>query len=143
METENAKLASIRTMDAVVAIALLIVGGVVIMDSLRLGVGWNEIDGPAAGYFPFYIGLFLALASVVNLARPLLSERANTRTFVTKPAFRRVLAVLLPLIAYVVVLNFIGIYARRPSTSRCSASRWKDSPASVVSWSAANALARF
>jgi putative tricarboxylic transport membrane protein len=110
METENAKLASIRTMDAVVAIALLIVGGVVIMDSLRLGVGWNEIDGPAAGYFPFYIGLFLALASVVNLVRALLSERANTRTFVTKPAFRRVLAVLLPLIAYVVVLNFIGIY---------------------------------
>ena len=38
-------------------------------DSLRLGVGWRESEGPTAGYFPFYIGLFLAVASVVNLVR--------------------------------------------------------------------------
>ena len=111
METQDAKLVSVHTMDVVVAIVLLIVAGVVVMDSIRLGVRWSEIEGPAAGYFPFYIGLFLALASVINLLRALLFERANgARTFVAKPAFRRVLAVLLPLAGYVFVLNFIGIY---------------------------------
>jgi putative tricarboxylic transport membrane protein len=112
MDTPDQKLVSIRAMDAAVAIALLIASGVVIMDSLRLGVRWNEIDGPAAGYFPFYIGVILALASVVNLVKAVSVDRAaGARTFVTQVAFRRVLAVLLPLSAYVVILNYIGIYA--------------------------------
>ena len=110
METHGTRLVSIRTMDVVAAIGLLIVAGVVMTDSVRLGIQWRETEGPAAGYFPFYISLLLALASVVNLLRALRSDRTTARTFVTKPAFRRVLAVLLPLVAYVVVLNFIGIY---------------------------------
>ena len=60
METNDAALVSIRTMDVVVAIALLAVAGIVIGDSLRLGVGWQETEGPTAGYFPFYIALILA-----------------------------------------------------------------------------------
>jgi putative tricarboxylic transport membrane protein len=112
MDAPDQKLVSIRAMDAAVAVGLLIVSGVVMMDSLRLGVQWNEMDGPAAGYFPFYIGVILALASVVNLVQAVSVDRAaGARIFVTKTAFRRVLAVLLPLALYVVALSFIGIYA--------------------------------
>jgi putative tricarboxylic transport membrane protein len=110
MVTEDAKLVSARTMDVFVAIALLIVAGVVMTDSVRLGVGWHENEGPSAGYFPFYIGLFLALASVVNLARAWFDRVPGARTFVTGTAMRRVLAVLVPFAGYVVALNFIGIY---------------------------------
>lgn len=106
METP-APLVSIRTMNIIVAALLMIVAGVVMMDSLRLGIGWTA-EGPAAGYFPFYIGLILAVASLVNLLQALRADRL--RTFVTRPAFRSVLAVLIPLVAYVAVLAFIGIY---------------------------------
>jgi hypothetical protein len=110
MVNEDAKLVSLRTMDIFVAIALLVVAGVVMTDSVRLGVGWRENEGPTAGYFPFYMGLFLALASVYNLARAWFDRLPGARTFVTKTAMRRVLAVLVPFAGYVVALNFIGIY---------------------------------
>ena len=111
METQDAKLVSVRTMDIFVAIALLLVAGIVMTDSLRLGVGWRENEGPTAGYFPFYIGLFLAVASVVNLVRAWFDRAPGDRTFVTRTAIQRVLAVLLPFAGYVLALNFIGIYA--------------------------------
>ena len=105
------KLVSVRTMDAGVAVLLLGVSGVVIMDSLRLGVQWNEVEGPAAGYFPFYMGLFLAAASGVNLGRAVFAGRvAAAATFVTRDAFPRVLAVLLPLAIYAAAVGVIGIY---------------------------------
>ena len=98
-------------MDICVAIALLLVAGIVMTDSLRLGVGWRESEGPTAGYFPFYIGLFLAVASVVNLVRAWF-DRASGGSNVSSraPRSRRVLAVLLPFAGYVLALGFIGIY---------------------------------
>ncbi len=102
-------LISKRTMEIAVALLLLAGAAVVIADSVRLGIGWHPVDGPTAGYFPFYIGVILALASAVNLFRALRAGRSGG-TFVTKPAFRRVLAVLLPLIVYVIAVTFFGIY---------------------------------
>ena len=104
---EPAPLVSVRTMNIVVATILMIVAGIVITDSVRLGFGWTA-EGPAPGYFPFYIGLFLVLASAVNLVQAVRTR--GVQTFVTKPALRRVLAVLLPLVVYVAVLSYIGIY---------------------------------
>jgi len=110
-ETDNSpRLASVRTMDIVVALILIAVAGVVISDSLRLGMRWRPIEGPAAGYFPFYIGLILAVSSAVTLIRALVDKPAAGQTFVTRQAFNRVLAVLIPLIVYIVVLSVIGIY---------------------------------
>src|SRR5688572_30580448 len=103
-------LVSIRTMDIVVALILLGVAGIVIADSLRLGVRWREIEGPGAGYFPFYIGLLLAISSAVVLLRAVFDRPGAARTFVSKPAFRQVLAVLVPLVAYVGAIGVIGIY---------------------------------
>ena len=110
MPGEDAKLVSVRAMDLGVAAALFLVAAVVMADSLRLGVGWRESEGPTAGYFPFYIGLFLAVASVVNLARAWFDRAAATRTFVTRIAIARVLAMLLPFAGYVFALSYIGIY---------------------------------
>ena len=104
---ESAPLVSVRTMNIAAATILIAIAGVVITDSIRLGFGWTA-EGPAPGYFPFYIGLFLALASGVNVVQAVRAR--GVQAFVTKPACRRVLAVLLPLAAYVAVLGFIGIY---------------------------------
>src|SRR4051812_1925690 len=91
------RLVSMRTMDILVALALLVVASVasvVIADSLRLGMQWGDIDGPGAGYFPFYIGIILAFSSLAVLLRAAFDRREAARTFVSIRAFRQVLAVL-------------------------------------------------
>lgn len=104
------RLVSTRTMDIAVALLLMGAAAVVISDSLRLGMGWLENEGPRAGYFPFYIGLILGCASAVNLVRAVLDRRAGDKTFTTKPALLQVFAVLIPLAIYVAAVAFIGIY---------------------------------
>ena len=107
---EGPRLVSIRTMDIVVALLMLAAAAVVISDSIRVGIGWQENEGPRAGYFPFYIGVLLGVASAVNLIRALFDTKGATRTFTTAPAVRQVLAVLLPLLVYVAAVAYIGIY---------------------------------
>jgi hypothetical protein len=106
---QGPSLVSIRTMDIVVAVFCLVLAAIVIMDSTRLGFGWKD-DGPAAGYFPFYIGLIIVAASLVNLVRAIADKSAADDVFVTKPAFRQVLAVLAPLCVYVLFIELAGIY---------------------------------
>lgn len=103
-------LVSTRTMEIVVALLLLAAAAITIADSLRLGIRWREIDGPGAGYFPFYIGVILAASSLVLLLRAAFDRRGAAQAFVSKPAFRQVLAVLVPLIVYVAAIGVIGIY---------------------------------
>ncbi len=109
-DRDGPSLVSTRTMDIVVALLFLAASAIVITDSLRLGRGWREIEGPAAGYFPFYVGLIMAAASAVNLLRAVFDRAARDGAFVSRPAFRQVLAVLLPLAVYVGAVGFIGIY---------------------------------
>jgi putative tricarboxylic transport membrane protein len=128
--TDNSRtVISVRAMEIAVCIAFLVLSAIVIQDSLRVGAGWAEDEGPRAGYFPFYIGVIMAIASLVVLVRTILQgmqeRRANPADgggrrqakgtadgapFVTSEALKRVLLVLIPIIVYVVVLNFIGIY---------------------------------
>jgi len=108
---DGPRLVSNRTMDIAVAVFFLVMAAIVIYDSNRLGFHWQENEGPASGYFPFYIAILMSIASVVNLVRALLGRSENPdETFVSKPAFMRVLTVLIPAIIYVAVLNVIGIY---------------------------------
>jgi hypothetical protein len=57
-----------RTKSAEIAVAaLFLMAGVLVMyDSVRLGSTWGD-DGPKPGYFPFYIGLIMTVAAVMNL----------------------------------------------------------------------------
>ena len=62
-----------RTMEIAVALFLLFASAIVIMDSARLGFSWVENEGPASGYFPFYIAVLMAFASFVTLLRAVLA----------------------------------------------------------------------
>ncbi|NJO21980.1 MAG: tripartite tricarboxylate transporter TctB family protein [Sphingomonadales bacterium] len=105
------RLVSNRTMDIVVAVLFLCVSAIVIADSTRLGFRWIENEGPASGYFPFYIAVIMAVASIGNLVSAVLGRTAGgDDTFVGKAALGRVLAVLVPAIAYVAMVQFLGIY---------------------------------
>src|SRR3546814_4195585 len=66
-EESGKRLVSTWTADIVVAAIMAFIGGIVMMDSVRLGMGWSEY-GPESGYFPFYIGLAITGTSLCTIA---------------------------------------------------------------------------
>jgi hypothetical protein len=103
-------LVSVRTMEIVVALLLIAGAAVVIYDSVRIGHGWQEGVGPAAGYFPFYVALLLGISAVVILATAIFNRKWSAEAFVSTVEFRRVLAVLVPSIVFVGLIHVLGIY---------------------------------
>jgi len=97
------------TVDAVVAAVLFVLGAVVIVQARALGAGWTS-DGPGSGYFPFYIGLILCIASAGILYQAVISKKRDTRAFVDREQLVRVLSVFVPAMFYVLAIVFIGIY---------------------------------
>ena len=100
-----------RSAELAVAALFFLLGAVVIADSVRLGTGWQEVHGPRPGYFPFYIGLIICIASAVNFLRALFSEGARSKTFVEVGQLKMVLAVLVPTAVFAALVTWIGIYA--------------------------------
>ncbi len=100
---------STRTMEITVALLLFILGATVVFDSYRLGSKWAS-DGPQSGYFPFYIGLLICIASAVTLAQAVRARPAAAKPFVFWEPFKRVLKVLLPAVLYVLGVKYVGLY---------------------------------
>lgn len=100
---------SVKAAEIAVALLFLLVAALVIYDSHRIGFGWAA-EGPQSGYFPFYIGVIIAVAAAVNLLRALLSADPGRKAFVERAQFRAVLSVLMPAVIYVGAIYFVGIY---------------------------------
>jgi hypothetical protein len=101
---------STRSMELIVALLFMAAGAVVIIDSLRVGITWAD-DGPRAGYFPFYIGCLLAFAGAFVVVQTLLRWQAlKGDTFVTRERLKPVFLMLLPTIAFVILIAFLGLY---------------------------------
>lgn len=99
-----------RTMEIVVALLFLLLGGVVAFDSYRLGASWAAEEGPQSGYFPFYIGLIICIASIATLLQALAGKAEENITFVERGQLKLVLSVLVPAALYVFGIQLIGIY---------------------------------
>jgi hypothetical protein len=96
-----------RTLEIITAILFLLLGCLVMWDSWRNGAGWTD-EGPQSGYFPFYVGLLMNVASVMNLLKAL---RANREIpFVSRTEVRLVLAIFLPSLIYVAAIQWLGLY---------------------------------
>jgi hypothetical protein len=79
-----------------------------IYGSLKNGVGWAS-DGPQAGFFPFYVCLFILVASAVNVAQVLMT-RGEGGVFAYWSQLKQVGSVLLPTTVYALVIPYSGIY---------------------------------
>ena len=102
-------LARNSTVDACVAAVLFALGAVVIVQARALGAGWQS-DGPGAGYFPFYVGLILCIASAGVFWQAVASKQRDRGAFVDREQFARVLSVFVPAVVYVLAIVFVGIY---------------------------------
>ena len=98
-----------KSAEIVVAALFFLLGALVAWDSARLGARWAE-DGPQAGYFPFYLGILICIASAVNLAAALFLRGEHNKTFVETGQLKLVLVVLIPAAIYVALIGWIGIY---------------------------------
>jgi hypothetical protein len=96
-----------RGMESGVAIAMAIFAGIVIYGSIQAGISWG-VEGPRAGFFPFYVGVAILISSVVNFLQSR-GESAEDR-FADWGQLRQVLSVVVPTAVYVVIIPWIGIY---------------------------------
>ena len=108
-EDDSPAVTSIRTVDAVASLLLLLVALTLGYDNWRAGAGW-ESTGPHPGYFPFYLSVILAGASLYGLVAAFLSRKEARETFVTRAQLRRVMAVFVPTVLFVLATQFLGLY---------------------------------
>ena len=104
----NENTVSSRTMELIVAAAFMAVAGLVMYDSWRIGARWAS-DGPEAGYFPFYIGLIMFVASAATFGINLFAVSASSN-FVGRSELKQVMQVLIPTIVFVVAIGYLGLY---------------------------------
>ncbi|HWO43738.1 MAG TPA: tripartite tricarboxylate transporter TctB family protein [Candidatus Eisenbacteria bacterium] len=102
-----------RAADLVTAALLILLGGVVIYDALRLGIGWGAA-GPMSGFFPFWLAALLVATAALIFLQAYLGRTAAS--FVERKRFVPVLKVLLPLAGFVALTdppgpwNGLGLY---------------------------------
>ena len=110
---DNKPVASVRVAELVMAGCFLAFGLLVMWDSRRLGASWAE-DGPQAGYFPFYIGLFIIISAAAIIFRALNLGAKGKAPFVEWGQLRMVLLVMFPTTFYVALIAnpwfSLGIY---------------------------------
>jgi len=100
-----------RSVEIGAAVATAAFAAIVIAGSLKAGMGWG-VEGPRAGFFPFYIGLLILGASALNFARAFLSGRGvkGGKLFANWGQLRQVLSVVIPSAVYVGLVPVLGIY---------------------------------
>src|SRR6059058_3482964 len=90
-EEDSPAVTTSRTVDVVVSLLLLAFAAVLGWDNWRTGISWDS-TGPEPGYFPFYLSVILAGASLYGLAAAFVSRKEAAETFVTRAQLRRVMA---------------------------------------------------
>ena len=110
---DSKPVASVKTLEIIVAVLFLVFGAVVVWDSRRLGASWSS-DGPQAGYFPFYVGMLICISSLFNLVGAFQKGEKGREAFVERGQLKMILVVMVPTVIYVAMIAnpwlSLGIY---------------------------------
>jgi len=96
-----------RMVEAGVTLLIALFGVIVIAGSLKAGINWGA-EGPRAGFFPFYIGIFIVASSAINLWHGL--RDGDDGLFAEWGQIRQVMSVVIPTAIYVGAMPFTGLY---------------------------------
>jgi hypothetical protein len=97
-----------RNVELGVASAAALFGVVIMLGSIQAGINWGA-EGPRAGFFPFYVGLVIVIASIVNLVSAF-THISRDELFADWGQLRSVVSVVIPTTAYVATMPYLGIY---------------------------------
>ena len=106
---DSPAVASSRSVDIAVSLLLLALAGVLAFDNWRTGMSWDS-TGPQAGYFPFYLSVILAGASLYGIVKEFRARRTESEVFVRREQLRRVLQVLGPTLLFCLFMQWLGLY---------------------------------
>jgi hypothetical protein len=96
-----------RAAELITASVLMLLGGIVIFDAIRLGFGWGP-DGPRSGFFPFWLALIMVVSCGIIFIQAAFDQ--THKSFVSREQLVPVLKVLLPAAAAVVLMQYVGLY---------------------------------
>ncbi len=84
-------------------------GLAVMLGATEFGIGWTK-SGPEPGTFPFYMGLLVAVASAGTFLQAALRPALRGEAFLDGRQLRTVATFVLPMIAFVILAKFLGLY---------------------------------
>jgi putative tricarboxylic transport membrane protein len=82
-EADSPSVVDTRTIEIAASLLLLALAAALGYDNWRTGAAWDS-TGPQAGYFPFYLSVFLGCASLYGLLTTLVTRGAAAETFVSR-----------------------------------------------------------
>jgi putative tricarboxylic transport membrane protein len=97
-----------RVVEIGVALFTIVFGAIVIYGSLQVGINWG-VEGPKAGFFPFYIGVIIVGGGAFNLFKAF-TDISPDKLFASWDQLRQVLSVVVPSAVYVALVPALGIY---------------------------------
>jgi hypothetical protein len=109
MQTSSPTLLTRFSMEIATALFTALIGAVVTFGSLEFGTGWGDA-GPQPGYFPFYVGLIIMMASAGALLQAIFRPRDRNEAFLTREQGARIFAFAAPMVAFVVLSVLLGMY---------------------------------
>jgi len=100
-----------RKADIIVALGLMLVGFIVLADTIRLGFGWG-MSGPEAGFFPFYMGLGIVICTFFIMLRgiKIFKKEGTGKPLIVKGGLTQILWVLIPAAGMVLLTELIGLH---------------------------------
>jgi hypothetical protein len=99
-----------RKADVACGLVLLVLGLLVVRESLKLHIGWG-LNGPEGGFFPFWLAVGLVVSSIVIVIQALKTDNpAARRPFIQRHGVVPVLKVALPAFGMVGLTEAIGLY---------------------------------
>jgi hypothetical protein len=101
-----------RAVEIGVALGTALFGIIVVVGALKAGGPTWAADGPRAGFFPFYLGLFILVSSMVNLFSAIM-DLPRDKLFADWHQLGRVVSVIIPTAVFVALISsdYVGIYA--------------------------------
>lgn len=109
MRTPSGVLLTRFAVEVTTSLITMLAGAIACYGSLEFGTGWGDA-GPQPGYFPYYVGLIVVIASAITLIQAFLLHRDRQEVFLTAEQGKRILAFFGPMFLFVLVASMLGLY---------------------------------
>ena len=100
-----------RRADIFVGLGMMLVGIIALGDAVRLGFGWGTA-GPAAGFFPFCLGLGTLICTIFIVVKAVKTYRKDGpgKPLIPEGGLTQILWILIPAIGVVLLTELIGLH---------------------------------